>query len=576
MRKKLFTLVLSLLAAVPILADDVSLGYCDGQQVDASLSSATEVAVMFPSEEFCMYRGASIIGVRIGVAADYAKGVTVFLRNSLQGDNVYSFKTPALYAGWNDVYFDTPYTYPDTTLCVGYAVTTGLKPGISGTPVVNSCWALKDNRWQNLAPLNTAPLCVELLVSGSSYTRTDAALLSVDSTTVAVGTPFSFTGRVRNNTNEVLSTMRLTYDLGNGLEEADAQVDDVLPGESGQFSLAVDGAPSIGSFRIPLTVVTVGGKADEYSFNNRLEAPLRVLSENVSRKVLIEEFTGQNCSNCPGGRERIHEGLKGATNYVIIAHHTGFGTDKLTAPGSSKLNWFYNSSMTFAPGMMIDRKDFSDYGVDTDGNTKPTPLFVVPSADLVKTLYNAESKKAAPVSIDLKRNYDASTRELTVQVSMKQVEGLEIDTNPTLTLCLIENDIVAYQNPVGDNYVHQKANRVFLTGEFGDPVNLATDHTTSATFSTTLNRAWKPENMEIVAFVGNYDAENCDNCPVYNAESCALNGNDVIDGIGSAQVSSSATVQSVYDVQGTKLGSLRRGINIVRFNDGTIKKIAIK
>lgn len=167
----------------------------------------------------------------------------------------------------------------------------------------------------------------------------------------------------------------------------------------------------------------------------------------------------------------------------------------------------------------------------------------MPSADLVKTLYNAESKKAAPVSIDLKRNYDASTRELTVQVSMKQVEGLEIDTNPTLTLCLIENDIVAYQNPVGDNYVHQKANRVFLTGEFGDPVNLATDHTTSATFSTTLNRAWKPENMEIVAFVGNYDAENCDNYPVYNAESCALKGNDVIDGIGSVQVSSSATVQ---------------------------------
>lgn len=161
MKRKLTTLLLALLATVPTLADDLSLGYCDGQQFEASVGSASAVAVLFPADEFCMYQGASIIGVRIGVAADCAKGVTLFVRSGLQDDNAFTFKTPALYEGWNDIYFDKPYTYPATSLCVGYEVATGVKPGVSGTATVNSCWVLNDNRWQNLASTGTAPLCVD-------------------------------------------------------------------------------------------------------------------------------------------------------------------------------------------------------------------------------------------------------------------------------------------------------------------------------------------------------------------------------------------------------------------------------
>ncbi len=218
-----------------------------------------------------------------------------------------------------------------------------------------------------------------------------------------------------------------------------------------------------------------GQQVDEYAFNNTLSAPLRVLSEIVRRKVLVEEFTGQQCSNCPAGRTNIEEGMKDEDHYVMIAHHTGYGTDALTAPGTTKLNWFYNSSTTYAPDLMIDRKDLSAYGVSKNGNTNPTPVFVVPQAALVKAIYQWESTQAAPVSIALKRSYDATTRQLTVLVGMKQVEGQTIGNNPALTLCIIENNIVAYQYPEGDNYVHQKANRAFLTQALGGTVSLSTD-----------------------------------------------------------------------------------------------------
>ena len=177
-----------------------------------------------------------------------------------------------------------------------------------------------------------------------------------------------------------------------------------------------------------------GQQVDEYAFNNTLSAPLRVLSEIVRRKVLVEEFTGQQCSNCPAGRTNIEEGMKDEDHYVMIAHHTGYGTVSLS---------------TDAP-----------------------PYY--------------------------------------------------------------------------------------------------------ATYTTTLDASWKPENMEIVAFVANYDETNCTNCTVYNAEGCALEGNDMVDGISTPEVASSATIQAVYDLQGARLGAMRRGVNIVKFNNGSVRKIIIK
>lgn len=73
-----------------------------------------------------------------------------------------------------------------------------------------------------------------------------------------------------------------------------------------------------------------GQQVDEYAFNNTLSAPLRVLSEIVRHKVLVEEFTGQQCSNCPAGRTNIEEGMKDEDHYVMIAHHTGYGTVSLS------------------------------------------------------------------------------------------------------------------------------------------------------------------------------------------------------------------------------------------------------
>ena len=57
--------------------------------------------------------------------------------------------------------------------------------------------------------------------------------------------------------------------------------------------------------------------------------------EPVSRNaILIEEFTGDRCGNCPSGAAAIHKTMKELeeqSKAFIVYHHVGFTEDKFTA-----------------------------------------------------------------------------------------------------------------------------------------------------------------------------------------------------------------------------------------------------
>ncbi|MGI6224199.1 MAG: Omp28-related outer membrane protein [Prevotella sp.] len=573
--KKLYLTLLALCCLTSGFADDISLGYCDGGQVESSLSGATKVAVGFPPEEFPMYEGSTIIGVRIGVNSDVMAGVKVFLRSSLDGDNLYTMTTPTLYQGWNDVYFDETIAYPAGDLYVGYDVSDAVSPGVSGTTTSNSCYTYINGTWKDQTADGVQPLCVELLISGDSYTHNDAGLISVNPLTVSADKQFNFTGVIRNNTNQVLSSVRMSYDLGDGPQEADATVNDVIPGETGTFSLpAMAGA--VGEYTANLNIISVAGQADEYDFNNSASGELKVVGEVVPRKVLLEEFTGLRCSNCPSGHARLELALKNETDYIEVAHHWGFGTDDLTATGSTEYTWFYNSDNTFAPGMMIDRRTWSDeYGLQTNGGEEGSPVFVVPQAELIQVLMDEAKKQEAEAAVTIKRNYDAASRQLTICVGVKQIAGMTIGDDPVLTIDLIENGIHAAQaGSTDENYEHNNVNRMFVTDPMGDPVNLSTDDYTYATYTVNMSEDWNVDNMNIVAFVSNYNKQDCNDCNVYNAEEVTLNGNDDIPSyISQPTAANNASVIAIYNASGVRMQQMQRGLNIVKFSDGTTRKV---
>lgn len=567
-----FTILLASasLTAVSSQADDLSLGYCDGGIVETAVSGAASVAIRLPAKDFPMYQGTRIIGARIGLMNDALKGVDFFLRNTLTGEDLMRFHTGVLYKGWSDVYFDSPLVWPEGDLCAGYDLTANLAAGLShvGTLgiVPESLWALDEGVWKDLTKDGGIPLCIQLLIDGESYGKNDIALLAADEMVAETGKEFEVSGLLRNNTAETLTRVRLSCDWGEELQEADAEVEEVLPGEIGYFHLPMPEMGLSGSLEGKLNVVSVAGNPDDYAFNNNTAVSITAVSNIVPRKVLIEEFTGQNCPNCPSGKQRVEEGLRHLDNVVLICHHIGFGEDRMTARGSQNLLFFYgrNDGTSYAPAIMFDR---------TPTTGEPGPVTTIPESKSISERITERQKTGAQVTIGIDQKFNAADRELSIDVALQQVKGMPLVGNtPVLTVALIENGVIAFQSPNYDDYQHDEVVRQFVTAPLGDEITLSADQPTTYSYTAKISPDFNEKNMAVVAFVSNYNSSNPNNCEVYNAETAPLPEDSGI----AAVISTETSTEAIYDITGNRLNSLQPGLNIVRCSDGSTRKILVK
>ncbi len=563
--KRHLPLILALaFGTATILAEDVTLGYCDGSDVQNGLSGCSAVAIKFPAEEFPMYAGSKIAGVRIGLKNDAVKGLRIFLKDTLDGNEFLSFRTGPLYAGWSDIYFDTTADYPYGDVCAGYEVPANVHAGVSRIPGLNGSngyYTFDGKEWTDATETTGSPLCLQLIIREDSYSKNDVALLSANGHVVETGREFTLSGLLRNNTTRILSSVRLSCDWGDGPHESDATVEDILPGEIGMFHAPFDAVSETGTYNGIMKVVSVAGEADDYDFNNTLAVPFRAVADILPRKVLIEEFTGQACPNCPVGKSSIQEGVKDLDDCILVCHHIGFGEDAFTAPGSSGLLYFYATpGKSYAPAIMIDRMPGD-----------PGPVQTVPEPADIRASVTERLESGAEVEINIDQEYTADG-DLAVHVGLRKVDGMETGRHPVLTLMLVEDGITGFQAPNYDHYTHDDVVRRFLSASLGDNVTLSGSETTTYDYTVTLNSDYHPENMRVVAVVSNYDSANPNNCRVYNAEQAALPENS---GIIGAVFDTDSTITEILDPSGRRMNNLQPGVNIVRRANGTVEKIIV-
>lgn len=567
---KKFTILLAsaFLYSMHAYADDLSVGYCDGGNVETAVSGAASVAIRLPAQDFPMYEGTSIIGVRVGLMCDAMKGVDIFLRHDLSGEDLLRFHSGALYKGWSDILFDSPMNWSEGDICVGYDLSSNLEAGLSHvgslTTVPESMWALVNDKWIDLSPDGFMPLCIQLLIDGSSYHKNDVDLIAAEDVVAETGKPFEITGLLRNNTVNILNSVRLSCDWGEGIKEGDAYTEEILPGEIGLFRLPMPEIELSGNAEALLEVVSIAGEPDDYSFNNSATVAVTAVESMIPRKVLIEEFTGQRCPNCPAGQSRVAEGIKALDNVVLISHHIGFGADALTARGSNDLLYFYgrNDGSSYAPAIMFDR---------TPTSGEPGPVTTIPESKSITERIVERQKTGAPVIIGIDPIYDVASRELNINVSLKHIKGMSVGGNPVLTVALIENGIIAFQAPAYDEYEHNEAVRQFLTSPLGDRITLSSEEPATYSYTVTINEEFNASNMEIVAFVSNYDSVSPNNCEVYNTEVASVMGESGLETISDTNVT-----ETIYDLSGRLLDSLQPGINIIRRSDGRTRKVIVR
>lgn len=213
----------------------------------------------------------------------------------------------------------------------------------------------------------------------------------------------------------------------------------------------------------------------------------------VSKHVLIEDFTGQRCVNCPAATDTI-EALQeqyGTDNVIAVGIHSG--PFSKTVSGQTFPLWtetgdyYYDSSnIESQPTGVIDRQTVS--------STPQSWGAIVRNA----------LQGTAPIKLDATTSYDEATRTATINI---QTKGVEQDITGKLQVWLTEDSITSIQymgdGSINPNYVHNHVFRTAVNGRDGEDISIHWDEEKTVTCSAVLDEAWKAEDMSAVIFVYN-------------------------------------------------------------------------
>ena len=228
------------------------------------------------------------------------------------------------------------------------------------------------------------------------------------------------------------------------------------------------------------------------------------------RTVLVEEFTGVRCPNCPAGSKALEDllGVYG-DNLVVVSIHAGDFVNVLpestidfkTDDGENLLN--YLGAPASYPSAVINRKDF-------DGGNYRLQYTLQKWAGFIDEEINVAPK----ITVNIERTYDQVTGELNVNVFGIAEE--DITGELRLTVMITESNIVnaqddASQGGIVTDYVHNHAFRKTLTKFDGDA--LSTGISQGDNYDIQLETFvvpddWKPADCEIIAFVSLVDGQN--------------------------------------------------------------------
>ena len=243
-----------------------------------------------------------------------------------------------------------------------------------------------------------------------------------------------------------------------------------------------------------------------FAQNNKINVINRseVSTDPQNKKILLEEFTGIHCGNCPDGHamaKKLHTAKP--EDVFIIAVHAGYyatpGADQadLRTDDGIELHDFFGADSY--PSGMVNRIPYeNEYAISRSLWAKQARIII---SDI------------APVNLMVNCEYDDFYEKITVTVDGYWVEDSPSDS-ARLSVALLQNNIQAYQagSGIGDDYIHQHILRDYITDALGDLIttNKKGEYFT-ATYTYTLPEDYRgvvvvPEQLELIAFVTENEA----------------------------------------------------------------------
>lgn len=222
------------------------------------------------------------------------------------------------------------------------------------------------------------------------------------------------------------------------------------------------------------------------------EQLIYVKPSSAQRAVLLEDFTGQRCINCPKGTEVIEQLTEtyGDSAVIAVGIHSGplgfAGNAQIKGLATSVGDEYYaHWQLEYQPVGLVNRHGAVNY------------------SEWMRAVQE-ELSQVSPLdmSVDVALRSDDTYIDIVVSVF-----GTDGTVSGKLQVWLVEDSIEAMQlMPDGSanrTYIHNHVLRTTVNGTWGEDVTINEAERQQYTMSLPLDTAWNPKHLAAVAFVYN-------------------------------------------------------------------------
>jgi len=220
------------------------------------------------------------------------------------------------------------------------------------------------------------------------------------------------------------------------------------------------------------------------------------------KKILVEDYTGHTCNNCPLAAEAILALKADYCDHVIpVAMHVSlfakpnsqYPADYRTTDGTAYDNYFKVSN-TGLPNGLVNRK-------------KVSSNFVLPWTSWA-TAIAALLTQSAEIDIKISNTYSSATRSVKIQINSEFLKATS--DSLSLSVYFLEDSIVSPQadkrEPTGkiEKYTHRHMFRSTVNSTWGEAITttgFAFGAIYSKEYTFQVDPAWNEKHGEIVAFI---------------------------------------------------------------------------
>ncbi|WP_297236012.1 Omp28-related outer membrane protein [uncultured Prevotella sp.] len=569
----------------------MNIGYCNGlngtypstsddyfANASTKKNTWTKSAILLSEDRLKTLAGNQIREINAALASKLnVDSLVVWVSESLDGKVLSADTITTMTKGWNtvalkeavDITSDMKrlyvgYSYHQKSTCKALAT---LSIGVPGY----SCFMCSgDGEWTDKSENLTT--CVEAVVYGDNLPKYDLALqnMSVQDNYVIDNGKLNLTLLVRNNATVTISSFDAVCSIEGIDEKYTAHITGPIAyNEEKSFDVTIE-PKAIQTMdpakrNITVTIDNLAEGKDERMSDNSKTGLFNITLHSYERQVLLEEFTTEKCTNCPRVASFVHDVMNDPEfegRLHTMENHAGYYTDSFTTTFHNDWLWFFDN--VYAPGVMYDR-------TADEGNA--TAVSCPSVKRQVYEIVRKALRQTAFVSLKITAHVDTENQKIDVKVSGSRAKK-DFTRNPArITVVLTETNLDAISQAGASAdipYIHYNVGRR-VNSTWGDVIEWNGDDYTYEC-SIPYNQDYVMDNLGILAFVHDYDAEDKTKCEVANSAAItAADFTGITLGIDNVKASVKTPMQ-IFDLSGRKLTQLRHGVNIV-VKDGKTCKI---